>query len=359
MAIEVRLFDSIAQIERAAWDALFPNEIEAWRYFTLWQEDALVAAAPAFLTDYRLDTTLAGPLKRWTDRLARLAPRLLSIRMLCLGSPVAEICHVGTTRDATPQQRQALLARLLQALRDEAARRHIGLVAVKDAPDGSDLAEACGLAGHTRLPGMPTAVLPLHFSDLDGYLKTLSRVTRKDIKRKLRHSQALRVEARADIDDVMGPVMALYEATWQRSDLRLEHLTPEYFTAVLAAMRGRAICFLYWQDERLVAFNLVLHDSQRMIDKFFGTDGTARQLNLYHLSWMENIRQCLARRLIVFQAGQAFYREKVRMGSRLDINWQFFQHRSPVLDFLLRKISGLVRLDRIDPEIRSLMTRSK
>jgi predicted N-acyltransferase len=368
------VFDSIARIGRAEWDALFPGEIEtwdyyraveqaglpgfAWRYLALRQDGALVALAPAFLTDYRLDTTITGGLKRWTERLARLAPRLMRIRMLCLGSPVSEICHVGIAPDTAPQRRQALLAELLAGLQRRAVEEKAGLIAVKDAPDGSPIDLACRAAGLTRLPGMPTAVLPIDFPDMDGYLKRLSRVTRKDIKRKMRHGAALRVEARERIDDVLEPVMALYEATWQRSELRLEHLTPEYFTAVLRAMPGRALCFLYWQDDRLVAFNLVLLDGRRMIDKFFGTDAASRQLNLYHVSWMENVRQCLAYGLGAFQAGQAFYGEKVRMGSRLDLNWQFFTHRSRMLAFVLRQASRLVRLDRLDPEIRGLMARS-
>ncbi len=375
METELHIFPSIAAIDRAAWDALFPNEIETWdyyraiedaclpgfdwRYVTVWHGDMLVAAAPAFVTDYRLDTTIVGPLKRWTERLARLLPRLMSIRMLCLGSPVSEICHAGTPPGTTPEQRYALLARLLDGLQEVAARERIGLIAVKDTPMDSILSEVCWAAQYTRLPGMPIAALSLDFADLDGYLKKLSRVTRKDMKRKLRDAAAVRVEARTNIDDVLPQVMALYESTWQRSDLRLEHLTPEYFTAVLRHMAGRATCFLYWEGERLAAFNLVLHDERRMIDKFFGTDNQPRRINLYHLSWLENVRHCLVRHLAVFQAGQAFYAEKVRLGSRLEGNWQFFSHRSRPIDFLLRLVSRVVRLDRIDPEIRVLMARHK
>jgi len=374
MTTELRVFDSIAAIDRAAWDALFPGEIETWdyyravetaglpgfqwRYFTLWREGSLVLAAPGFLTDYRLDTTVTGSLKRWTERLARLLPRLMTIRMLCLGSPVSEICHVGMAPGIVGNRTQ-LLVRLLDGLREEAQRSRASLMAIKDAPEDSAIAQACRAARLVAMPGLPTAVLPLDFPDIDSYLKRLSRVTRKDIKRKMRHEAALRVEPRSQIDDVLAPVMALYDATWQRSDLRLEHLTPAYFTNVLRQMPGRATCFLYWHGERLAAFNLVLHDGQRMIDKFFGTDGSARELNLYHLSWMENLRQCLGRGLSVFQPGQAFYREKVRMGSRLDVNWLFFRHRSPAINLLLRGLGRLARLDRLDPEIRRLMARAK
>jgi predicted N-acyltransferase len=377
MAIQCQVFDSIAAIERAAWDALFPGEIETWdyyraveqaalpgfqwRYFTLWRDGQLLAAAPAFLTEYRLDTTVTGALKRWTERLARLLPWLMSLRLLCLGSPVSEICHVGLAAKASEAERAQLLARLLAELQEEATRVRAGLIAVKDAPEDSPIAQACQAPGqgYTKLPGMPVAVMPIDFADLEHYFERFSRVTRKDLKRKCRAAQGLRIELRHNIDDVIDQVMALYESTWQRSELRLEHLTPDYFRNVLSAMPGRACCILYWQDDTLLAFNLVLMDGTRMIDKFFGTDNQPRRINLYHVSWIENLRQCLAQGLSVFQPGQAFYAEKVRLGCRLDINWQFFRHRSRPINAVLRTISGVVRLDQLDPEISRLIARPK
>ena len=41
----------------------------------------LLAAAPAFLTDYPLETTLAGPARRVVDGLRRVAPDVLTLRL--------------------------------------------------------------------------------------------------------------------------------------------------------------------------------------------------------------------------------------------------------------------------------------
>ncbi len=70
----VRTAASIVEIDREAWNACYPGEIEdydylltveaagiegfQWRYITLVHGGQVIAAMPAFLTDYRLDTTL-------------------------------------------------------------------------------------------------------------------------------------------------------------------------------------------------------------------------------------------------------------------------------------------------------------
>ncbi|MFX6815312.1 hypothetical protein ABTH42_19210, partial [Acinetobacter baumannii] len=64
-------------------------------YVTVRRNGRLVAAAPGFVTDYRLDTTVQGPVRRLTDVLYRVAPRLLSLRLISLGSPVTETASIG------------------------------------------------------------------------------------------------------------------------------------------------------------------------------------------------------------------------------------------------------------------------
>ena len=55
-------------------------------------------------------------------------------------------------------------------------------------------------------------------------------------------------------------VMRLYEATLKRAELQFERLPAGYFTGVLERLGDRAVCVLYWVDEHLVAFNLMLVD---------------------------------------------------------------------------------------------------
>jgi predicted N-acyltransferase len=364
----------IADFDRDDWDRCFPVELEGWDYHSAvdgaaipgfeWlyaavlDDGRIVAAAPAFITAYRLDTTAQGSLKRVTDWLARRWPLLLSLPMLCVGSPVTETAQIGFAPDVAEAEKPALVSALIAELTAIAAARGIGLIGVKDARHADLALWRAALPAFQRMAGLPTAVLSLPFASLDTYLGSLSAATRKDMRRKLKSAPDIRIERRTSgdgrgLDDVIGPIMALYEHTVARSELEFERLPAAYFTRVLESMPERSHCVLYWHGDDLLAFNLVLESPDRLIDKFIGSDARARDHNLYFLSWIENVRHCIARGIPVYQSGQAGYAAKLRLGSQLQLNWNFFRHRNPMLNAVLGIVARLVRLDRFDPEIRA------
>jgi predicted N-acyltransferase len=186
----------------------------------------------------------------------------------------------------------------------------------------------------------------VRFRSLDDYLGSLGPSTRRDMRRKLRARDSVRVEWRAEIDDVLDRIMTLYRQTLAKAEYTLEELTPAYFAGVMQDPRGRALCATYWIGERLIGFNLVLRDARRLIDKFFGMDPeTGRAHNLYYLSWMENVRYCIEHGIARYQSGQGLAREKRRLGSRFVANWLWYRHRNRVVDRAFASVERLVRLD--------------
>ena len=363
------LVPSIEAFGREEWNALFPGELEDWSYYqavessglagfewiylAIWEKGRLRAAVPGFVTDYRIDTTLRGALKRIAQSIARVVPRLLAIPLVSLGSPVGEICHLGFAADCSAAERRRLARALVARLLAFARQRRIGMIAVKDASSSEDelWAEICGEAGLRRMPGQVTAVLDLPFRSLEGYLASLGPGTRRDMRRKLRSRDALRIEWRSEIDDIVEPVMALYRATLANAEYRFEELTPAYFTGVLRDLRGRAFCVTYWLDRALIGFNLVLCDGERLLDKFFGMDpARGRAHNLYYLSWMENVRYCIDNGLTRYQSGQGLEREKLRLGSTLAPNWLWYRHRNRLVDRVFAAVERVFRLDAADAE---------
>jgi predicted N-acyltransferase len=371
--MEVLVGSSIEMFDRAEWNRLFPDELEDWNYyraieraglagfdwlyFGVRDDGELRAAVPAFVTDYRLDTTLTGSLRKVTDAIARAFPRLLRQRMLSLGSPVAEVCHLGFAPATNRCAQQRLLGALLDKVEEYTKQQHIGMIAVKDAAAAQDEVWEHAVRSHRlrRQPGLPTAVLDVHFAGLDDYLRALGPGTRKDMRRKLRTGAALRIEWRRDIADILEEIMRLYHSTLENALLQFEELSPDYFSGVLHELGERASCVTYWLDERLVAFNLVLHDDGRLIDKFLGLDyAVAREYNLYFFTWFENVRYCIEHEIPLYQSGQGLHREKLRLGSRLSANWLWYRHRNRVLDFIFVCFERLARLDRHDPELAAL-----
>ncbi|HEX6833577.1 MAG TPA: GNAT family N-acetyltransferase [Rudaea sp.] len=363
---------TIEAFGRDEWNALFPDELEdwsyyraveksgiagfAWVYFGVRDEDGrLCAAVPGFLTDYRLDTTMTGAMRRLANGVTRVFPRLLRQRMLSLGSPVSEVCHLGFALGSKDAQQRRWLDAILARAEEHAREQRAQMIAIKDAGAEQDAlwSSASGEIGLRRQPGLPTAALDVRFDSIDAYLESLSAGTRKDMRRKLKAGQALRVEWRDNIDDIRERVMELYRQTHAHAQLDFEELTADYFAGVLREMPGRSSCATYWAGERLVAFNLVLFDGARLIDKYLGMDyAHVREYNLYFYTWFENVRRCIEHEIPVYQSGQGLHAEKVRLGSRLELNSLWYRHRNPFVDRVFAVFESLARLDRDDPQLK-------
>lgn len=365
---EITVHSSIDAFTAAEWNQLFPDELEdhaylcaieraglagfRYLYFAVREGDRLLAAVPAFITDYRLDTTMQGGLRRATETLAKVFPRLLRIPMLALGSPVTERCRVGFAPEAKPELCVAWLDAILTQMETVAAKEKCGMLAVKDAPlDEPAWQKVCPRHGLRGLPGLPGATLDIPWRDLEGYLATLGASTRKDLRRKWRTGSALQIEWRSDLAGIADDVQRLYRATLANADLSFEELTPAYFENVLRGMPGRAFCVTYREDGKLLAFNLVLCNAGRLLDKFLGMDYAAMdRYNLYHVSWLENIRHCIERGIGVYESGQGLHAEKRRLGSTLHANALWYRHRNRFVDGVFAHFEKWASLDRCEDD---------
>ncbi len=366
----------IAGVDPSAWDACFPQEAECHGYYRACDEAAarsgiglrcgavfvedgrgIVAVAPLFRLDYRLDTPLQGRLRRLADAVFGRFPGLVTLKAICVGSPYAERCHLGFAPRLDAAERADAARTMLAALERQAAAEGAHLVAFKDLAPAEDalMAPLLGPAGFAMLGSLPVAVLDLPHAGDEAYLAALSASTRKDIRRKLAKAGAVRIEHRSDISGLEEAIGDLYESTRRQSGLDygdLEVLPPGYFPAVARALGERAVFALYWIGEELAAFNLLLVEPGRVIDKFLGMRyPLAREHNLYAVSWMANVRFCIERSIPLLQSGQTAYASKLRFGSRLVPSVIRFRHRSAPLQWLLGRISPFLSFERFDPDL--------
>lgn len=365
----------MAAIDGAAWRAARGAEAEGWAYLCACEgapppamtlaavrvaaAGRLMAAAPLFALSYRLDTPLqGGRLGALCAAVARWAPGLVEWRMLGVGSPFTDACPLAMDPRLDAAGRAAAVGALADAVEAEAARRRASLVAFKDlAPEtearvGADLAAL----GYVRIESLPAAVLDLAgAADLDAYLARLSRATRRDLKRKMKGAPRVAVEWRSTIAGLEAEIRALYDATRARSAVRygdFEELPEGYFERVSAALPGDAVFACYRIDGTLAAFNLLLVEADRVIDKFLGMlYPLGPDHDLYALSWLENVRFCqrIGRRRL--QSGQTAYAAKLRFGSRLEPRAHYVKHRNRLIHALVRRAAPLLAYPRWDPDL--------
>lgn len=361
--LEARVVDTLAAVDRERWNACFVGEIEdydylraveeskldgfAFRYLLIEAHGVLRACAPAFLNEYHLETTLKEPMKRWSEVLRRRAPQLITLKLLCLGSPCTETGLIGYAADAGPEERLALTRALVAALEDYAATVRCGLIAYKDiAVDGdAALASVIRPLGYAAVPTLACASLPIDFASVDDYLARLSPGTRKDMRRKLKSRARVEIEVRCTVDDVIDEIMPIYGDTRDRAEMAFEDLTPDYFTGLGRCMGERAMTVLYRVDGELLAANVLLRSDDLLLDKFLLMKPEGRAYNLYYLSWFYNLQYCLDHGLPRYQSGQAAYANKLKLGSRLAPANVWFKHRNPVLNTVLKLISPLLAAD--------------
>jgi hypothetical protein len=98
---------------------------------------------------------------------------------------------------------------------------------------------------------------------------------------------------------------------------------------------------LYFVQEELVAFNLLVVKQETMVDKYFCMDHElGRKYNLYVLSWLENVRTCVERKIPLYCAGQGTEKTKAHLGATFIPSFILFKHRQPVFDRLLVGLAG-------------------
>jgi hypothetical protein len=380
--LTARITAGIGTLSETDWNTCYPYEAEGWRYYRACEmravpgvalaavevrDDAgLVAAAPLFQLSYRLDTPLQGRLRSLAEAVSRRFPSLTEWRMLAVGSPYADRCHIALRPDLTEGQRNAALAALVRAVESEGESRNAALTVYKDL-SGAERAALEGVLGRSRynqIRSLPVASLDLEgVPDVERYIAALSSSTRKDIRRKLKAAGGVRVERRTNIEDLADKIEALYEETRQHSSVHygdFEALPQDYFRSVAQCVGERAQFMLYWVGDELAAFNLLLLGRDTVIDKFLGMRyPLARDNNLYVVSWIENVRFCLETGRRWLQSGQTAYNSKLRLGSRLTASSIFARHRNPVINRLIRLAAPFAAFDRWDPDLRRLAAEGK
>ncbi|HEY8118848.1 MAG TPA: GNAT family N-acetyltransferase [Methylophilaceae bacterium] len=359
---------SAAKYEEATWDRLLPGDAESYRYhlaFDLSKVEGfktgyaavrrggiVVCLAPYFITDYRLDSTIQGPIKRFTSWVNGIAPGLLSLRLLCVGSPVTDSGKIGITHDY-PFDPEIITA-LHQELEQIAKREDASVIAFKDIleSDTGRFAEPLIQAGFSRVGNMPVGINRVDYASLDEYLETLSYATRKNLRRKRKVLPQMQIEEHDGMPPDLDAIYQLYLSCYERSELKFEKLTKQFFESVATLMPDNCRFVLYRAEGKLIGFNLLLHRNGVLLDKYIGLDHLlGRKYNLYFLSWLHNIEMSIRDGFHIFQSGQAAYEMKIKLGSELQQTYVFFRHRNPVFNPLLKLASKFLAYANFDSAI--------
>src|SRR5439155_7230091 len=183
-----------------AWKRAFRNKCKDHRYYEIVEETlegdfehhylqiedqagAIRAIQPVFFVRQNLVEAVPGKIRSVIDVVRKVFPRLLTMRVLMVG------CAAGTgDLGVCNEKDRSWVANALQAsLQIYARHNKASLVVLKDFPANYRPAlETFCSNGYVRISSMPMTRLALHYHDWDDYFRTLSKATRKDLRRKFR-----------------------------------------------------------------------------------------------------------------------------------------------------------------------------
>ncbi len=321
-------------------------------HYLLLEDDSGNARAiqPVFFVRQNLIEGVPGKISSIVDRVRKVFPHFLTMRVLMVG------CAAGTgDLSACDETDETSVANALQAsLSTHARHNKASLIVLKDFPATyRSKLETFPLNGYARIPSMPMTRLPLAYNNWDEYFRTLSKATRKDLRRKFRKAeQAPRIEMEVvnDITPLVDEIYPLYLAVHERSPLKFETLTKDYFRTIGQRMPERARFFIWRQLGKIVAFSFCLVCEDKIYDECIGLDySVALDLHLYFYTLRDIISWALEQGLKYYYSNPLNYEPKLHLDCELVPLDLYVMHTSPLLNPIFRRLIRFLGPTRHDP----------
>jgi predicted N-acyltransferase len=353
------------------WQHAFAHERKDWRYYEI-VEDTLghhgfefryllladeahevVAVQPFFVLDQDLTAGAGRLVQSAVERARRLWPRLLKMRTLMAGCAAGE-GHLDEGADL-----EWIGERLAEELPRLARTFGASLVVMKEFPSRYRPALASlPRRGFTRVPSLPMTRLGIGYESFDDYVtKKLSKVSRKNVRRKLRAADAtqpsLELQVVDDVTPFVDEVYPLYLAVFERSSLHFEKLTKEFLCELGRRMPDKARFFIWRQGGKAVAFSLCMIHGDTIYDEYLGLDyDVALDLHLYFYTLRDILNWAIAHRLQWYMSSALNYDPKLHLRCELAPLDLYVRHTSPLINAVMKRVLPWLEPTRQDPVLR-------
>jgi predicted N-acyltransferase len=311
------------------------------------------AIQPVFFARQNLVEGVPGKIRAIIEGVRRWFPRFLTLRVLMVGCAVGE-GHLG----ACDARDELWVAKALHAsLRTYARQNRAALVVLKDFPSNyrPTLAHFAS-NGYVRLPSMPMTRLSLRHKSFDDYLATLGYVTRKGLRRKFRKTERtakIEMEVTNDITPYVDEIYPLYLQVHERSRMKFEHLTKDYFCNLGRSMPERARFFIWRQNGRTIAFSCCLIHDAKLYDECLGLDyNVALDLHLYFYTLRDILAWAMKEGLQEYCSGPLNYDPKLHLRCELVPLDLYVRHTRTLLNPIFQHALKFLEPTRHDPVLR-------
>ena len=370
--METRVFRKIEEISPDDWNRVYPPSLEGYeffktldecnleqfflRYILVYDQGRVVGAAPCFLMDYPVDTTIQGPLKSFLLKLKKIFPRLLNIRALMCGQPIGR-GRIGAVGDSEPVVRA-----ISDCMGKIGQEERVDLLVFKEFdPTFKPMLTSLKKEGYCEFSSIPNTEKELHFKSFDEFMMSLSYKTRYDLKKKFKKVDGhcrIDLEVVDHLGDVLEDAHRLYLQMIERHEIAFEMMPKEFFKKIAENMPGKIKFFLWRMEGKLVAFAFCHVSGDYFLDSYLGLDyAVAHQYHLYFVRFRDMFNWCLEHGIKTYEMGCTNYDPKKRLDFKFVPMTIYAKFRNRLLNRLLPLGCEFVKPERYDPTLKEIKKR--
>ena len=371
LGLRTKVVRRISSISRDDWNEVFPNTLENYDFFktldesgveqfsfyyiVVYDRQVLVGATACFLTNYSLDSSINGPLRRLTNRIKKLAPNIFSLKVIVCGMPM------GQGRIGMRGQPERIMNAINRRLEQLAKKNKAVIVAFKDFDQTyTKILDPLQKAGFSKFNSLPFTKLNIWFKDFEEYLKTLSAATRYDLRRKFKkvdNDGTIEFQIAETLDQVtLQDVYRLYLDMIARHEMGFELLPIEFFKNISKNMPQQAKFFLWRIDKKLVAFLLCFVSEDIFMDYYMGLDySAAYKYHLYFIKFRDTLNWCIKHKIKKYDMGTTGYEPKKRLGFDFVPLYLYVKLRPRMLRPIFNLICQFLKFENFDPVLKEIM----
>ncbi len=370
-ALVVKRFRKIEEINPETWNQLFPDTLEnyyfyktldeshfdqfSFYYFLVYANETVVGAAPCFIMNYALETTVQGPLKVIFSALKKIIPNFLSFRVLVCGLPM-EQGRIGFGNWDSSEVFRAILNGMEQLAKE----KQISILGFKDFQKHFCVwLDELEHQGFYKFQSLPTTQMEIRFEGFEQYFKTLSRVSRDGLKRKFKKVDgivSIDMEVTNELtEEVLGEVYALYRQTESQGDYQFETAPKDFFRVISKNLPDVSKYFLWRIQGKLVAFALGLVSKELFVDFYLGFDySVAYQYHLYFVRFRDLIKWCIEHKIENYEMGNTNYEPKRRFGFDFIPLFAYAKHRNKYVNPFFQLLCKALKPENFDLVFREM-----
>jgi hypothetical protein len=347
---------SRAELSRCApWTSTFTDQRKDYRYYEILDDTlrgnfehryfAIVdgngqvrAVQPFFLVDQDILEGLDAERIRWISWVRRFYPRFLKLRTLMIGCSAGE-AHLAATETLSAD---IVAETLSNGIVRQARLLNAKLIVLKEFPSRYRKLLRCFVqCGFARAPSMPMTMLDIRYDSFDAYMvKALKSSSRKKLRKNLEATAGvsdIRMSVTDDAASFVDEVYPLYLQVFERSRMRFEKLTKDYFRQIGQRMNDKVRFFAWRRGNMLVAFSLCMVQGDSLYAEYVGFDyAVALDLHLYHYVVRDMINWGISNGYKWFRSSGLNYDPKLHMRHRLDPIDLYVRHTSILANAILK-----------------------